>query len=840
MGIDNYFDFDGENVEVFMDDGTLKENSPTPHSGNRDVCLDVDSGYRNEFNLINMENLVDNELFISVWLYLPEDFQMSLSGENWLEIIDPLFTASPAYAPYFAVMVTKSTLDSGYGLRLVQRDVNNVFSVLQEVSYFDLPVGRWFNLQYYVYRDATEGVIKVWIDDPARQNDPILEKNSLHMTNPEVGGWFTTIAKIYHDILDESVYRLWVDDLEVWNGLPPPPLHADVWSDKGDNLQLPSPQGCLGSYKLGSTLQLYCTVNKDAYGKLTLTDPTGKATTLVSEQLSVKTYSLAPKINGPAGYWRVDFAASTNDETSTDGFQFCAVEDYVTFNGEILNVTKSPTAGNLYQVRIENVISDPTSEMQAGQTVQVSWNYSLADEQDSLMQGDFVEVHGGYASSAVGAVSGEVVFLANSDDDITEVEVFTVSIDPAGGQIYVDNSSSPITSQTSYQWLSNSMHILFAETTSDPLFAQKVFSKWSDGDTSNPRTIIVTGPASYTAVWKTVIVPTPTPVSISVISPTNQTYATVDVPLTLKVQGEAIYLGYSLDGQEEVAITQNVTLRDLSAGTHSITVTAIDSSENVARSDTVYFTVSPEKVSYSVTVDPNGGEVYVDNSSTPITTKTNYTWTKNSVHTIFANATVDPSGARLTFSQWTDGDEPNPRTITVVGDAVYSALWSYVPVGTELSVLLSSPENGTVTLSNVPLTLNINGSASWITYNLDDADNVTIAGNTTLSGLTEGPHMLRVYVKDYFTDKVEVVSAYFTVEIPKEPIDWTVTIVLVAVTAAAVVIIILWRHPKTAKKVKSLFSPKRSTEKTQDTTLAFKFVLAHQCSNIFFKGQGAS
>jgi cell division protein FtsW (lipid II flippase) len=81
--------------------------------------------------------------------------------------------------------------------------------------------------------------------------------------------------------------------------------------------------------------------------------------------------------------------------------------------------------------------------------------------------------------------------------------------------------------------------------------------------------------------------------------------------------------------------------------------------------------------------------------------------------------------------------------------------------------------------------------------------------------------MLRVYVKDFFTDEVEVVSAFFTVEIPKEPIDWTVTIVLVAVTAVAVVIIILWRHPKTAKKVKSLFSPRKFNKENAGYKIGF-------------------
>jgi hypothetical protein len=806
MGIDNYFDFDGSNVTVFMDDGTLREDSPAPHSGHRDVCLDVDSGYRNEFNLINMENLVDSELFISVWLYLPKDFQMSLSQDNWLELIDPLFTASPAYAPYFAVMVTRSTSDSGYGLRLVQRDVNNVFSVLQTVPYIDLPVGQWFNIQYYVFRDATNGVIKVWLNDPARQNDPILDKSDLHMTNPNVNGWFTTIAKIYHDIQDKSTYRLWVDDLEVWNGLPPAPLNANVWSDKGDNSQLPNSQGCLGSYTIGSTVPLYCTVNKDANGKLDLIDPAGKVTTLVNEQLSVKTYSLAPQISGPAGYWRVDFKASTDGETSTDSFQLCVVENYVSFNGEILSATSSSTAGNLYQVKVDSVISDPTGKLQEGKTVMVSWNNSLADISSSLSQGAFVKIHGGYASSAVG-FSGETVFLANANDYMEQVQMFTVTVDPNGGRIYVDDAASPITVVTSYQWALDSAHKLFAEPPSGTAGSQTVFSRWSDGNTDNPRNVAITGSTTYMATWSTV--PTPPPLSVSVLSPKNQTYTTADVPLTIKVSGSPAYIGYSLDGQAEVAITQNVTLRGLSDGTHRVSVTVKDEAANTVHSETVYFTVEtrPPVQTYSVTVDPNGGTLYVDNASEPITAKTTYNWTQDSVHTIYAESTVDASsGARLTFSTWADGDGSNPRTITVTGDAVYTALWTYVPAGTTLSVTLLTPENGTITPSDVPLTLNINGSASWIAYSLDGADNVTIAGNTTLHGLPDGPHDLTVYVGDFFTDKVSTVTVHFTVEAKKPAFDWTwVIVIAVIVTVVVAVAVVLWRYPKAMRRIKSFF-----------------------------------
>jgi hypothetical protein len=48
------------------------------------------------------------------------------------------------------------------------------------------------------------------------------------------------------------------------------------------------------------------------------------------------------------------------------------------------------------------------------------------------------------------------------------------------------------------------------------------------------------------------------------------------------------------------------------------------------------------------------------------------------------------------------------------------------------------------------LTFSINEPVSWIGYALDRQANVTITGNTTMSGLSEGTHSLVVYAKDIF------------------------------------------------------------------------------------------
>jgi hypothetical protein len=53
------------------------------------------------------------------------------------------------------------------------------------------------------------------------------------------------------------------------------------------------------------------------------------------------------------------------------------------------------------------------------------------------------------------------------------------------------------------------------------------------------------------------------------------------------------WIGYSLDGKDNVTVTGNVTLAVLSEGSHSFTVYATDLVGNTGVSETVYFVIAP-------------------------------------------------------------------------------------------------------------------------------------------------------------------------------------------------------------------------------------------------------
>jgi parallel beta-helix repeat protein len=82
------------------------------------------------------------------------------------------------------------------------------------------------------------------------------------------------------------------------------------------------------------------------------------------------------------------------------------------------------------------------------------------------------------------------------------------------------------------------------------------------------------------------------------------------------------------------------------------------------------------------------------------------------------------------------------------------------PTPPNLSII--SPEKTTYVTSNVFLTVAVDKPASWMGYSLDGQTYVTISGNTTLTGLSEGAHSLTFYLS--YSGKEYSSSVIFTVD----------------------------------------------------------------------------
>jgi hypothetical protein len=105
-------------------------------------------------------------------------------------------------------------------------------------------------------------------------------------------------------------------------------------------------------------------------------------------------------------------------------------------------------------------------------------------------------------------------------------------------------------------------------------------------------------------------------------------------------------------------------------------------------------------------------------------------------------------------------------------------------------ISILSPENKAYNTSDVPLDLTVNETASQITYSLDGQENVTAAGNMTLTQLSNGAHNVTVYAADEAGNMGASETATFTVAVPEPfPVVPVVTIsVIVAVVTVGILV----------------------------------------------------
>jgi hypothetical protein len=67
---------------------------------------------------------------------------------------------------------------------------------------------------------------------------------------------------------------------------------------------------------------------------------------------------------------------------------------------------------------------------------------------------------------------------------------------------------------------------------------------------------------------------------ITVVSPENRIYNSSSLSLIFTVDKSALWMGYSLDGQETVAVAGSTTVTGLTNGVHNVAVYAKDAFEN--------------------------------------------------------------------------------------------------------------------------------------------------------------------------------------------------------------------------------------------------------------------
>jgi len=128
-----------------------------------------------------------------------------------------------------------------------------------------------------------------------------------------------------------------------------------------------------------------------------------------------------------------------------------------------------------------------------------------------------------------------------------------------------------------------------------------------------------------------------------------------------------------------------------------------------------------------------------------------------------------------------------------------------MPYGSPPAISIVSPENKSYTVNHVDLTFTVSEPTSWIGYSLDGQANVTIAGNTILSGLSNGSHQLVVYAKDTDEKTGTSETIYFTISQQSEPfpITWIVAAATIIAIGGAAFLIYFKKIKKTTRKVRA-------------------------------------
>lgn len=160
--------------------------------------------------------------------------------------------------------------------------------------------------------------------------------------------------------------------------------------------------------------------------------------------------------------------------------------------------------------------------------------------------------------------------------------------------------------------------------------------------------------------------------------------------------------------------------------------------------------------------------------------------------------------------QWPLGKmPPQDYYLDTYSDKVY-----FIVDTTPPTITILSSNNTICSSAEVPLNFSVNESTSSIKYGLDDADNVTVAGNCSLTGLSNGQHSLAVYAWDIVGNVGISETVTFTVNTQTQPESTSqpkpfpaesiaaVSVTIVAVVAVAAEVYVKKHKPRSVDMVK--------------------------------------
>lgn len=259
---------------------------------------------------------------------------------------------------------------------------------------------------------------------------------------------------------------------------------------------------------------------------------------------------------------------------------------------------------------------------------------------------------------------------------------------------------------------------------------------------------------------------------ITITSPQNSSqHSTQTLWVNITLSEIPSWVGYSLDGDPFVPVSGNFLLEDLSEGTHSIVLYALDTLGNIGSSSAHLFTIDTTSPIVTIT-KPMNSTYNLDNFWLNFSCNEPSSWIGYSID---AGENITITG-NISLQNLSEG----PHSVVIYindilgnmgrSNIVWFTIDDQAPV-----ISISNPLNMTYSSENIWLNFTLDELSSGVMYSLDGMVNITITQNVLLENLSEGIHCVVIYANDSVNNYGVSTTVWFTIELPPPVTNTTTT-----------------------------------------------------------------
>ena len=279
-----------------------------------------------------------------------------------------------------------------------------------------------------------------------------------------------------------------------------------------------------------------------------------------------------------------------------------------------------------------------------------------------------------YSAAANSGGASASITIGGQTFTVTEAPAFPVTLqtNPAGLQVLLDGQPPA----ASTVMLSGTHMISVSTPQAGSAGTQYVFTQWSDGSTSNPRSVTVTAAASYTAVFQTQyqLTTAVSPANGGTVTPASGGYYNSGAPVNLAAMPASGYIFSNWTGSVAGASISSTT----------VTMSAPESvTANFVATTPITIQTSPEGLQFNL-------------DGTAMTAPETVNLAPGSQHSLAIVTATQPgaSGTEYVFQSWNNASGPTDSITVGNTAATYTASFQ---TQYQLTISASPANGGTVT-----------------------------------------------------------------------------------------------------------------------------------------------